>query len=119
MIKAHIIPSNNLKPKSKVVLNINSIPINPNKNPAAVEITNWRTAISCLLICLTENIKIVILYLLYYDMVYSTKTNSLHKNVLKLVLKIKYGTKSFLPMQLNLRDIFWNGTKPKLFTEVN
>jgi hypothetical protein len=68
MIKAHIIPNNNLKPKSKVVLNINSIPINPNKNPAAVEITNWRTAISCLLICLTENIKNIYLFIVLHDL---------------------------------------------------
>lgn len=64
MIRAHIIPNNNLNPKSKVELSINSMPMNPNKNPAAVEITNCKTAINCLLICLTIKKKYFICHLI-------------------------------------------------------
>lgn len=53
MIRAHIIPSSNRKPKSRDPI-INSIPMNPKQNPDMTENTNCATAINCRLICLTE-----------------------------------------------------------------
>lgn len=56
MISAHITPSSKRNPKSKLPT-ISSMPMNPNANPASTEKTNWATAISCLLICLTNKRK--------------------------------------------------------------
>lgn len=56
MIRAQIIPNNNLNPKSKFPT-INSTPINPKAKPASTENTNCATAISCLFICFTEKKK--------------------------------------------------------------
>ena len=66
MIRAQIIPNNNLNPKSKFPT-INSTPINPKAKPASTENTNCATAISCLFICFTEKKNIHIYTYIYID----------------------------------------------------
>lgn len=52
-VKALIMPSKSLKPKSKFPT-ISSMPMKPNANPVNTDTINWNTAINCLFSCFTE-----------------------------------------------------------------